>query len=154
MTDNSSSFKQTTTSQAADEPAKKAKPMLPSPELKAKANRWYAITVSAYAGLILMFLGLQFSDFDAKKLAMQTVPLFIFIPGMIKRTHRTFSWMCFVILIYFTAFVVEVGSPMFVWTDALGLTLSIVLFISAMMTSRWIQHWRYAEFLEQNQETR
>ena len=82
---------------------------------------------------------------------MQTVPLLLILPGLIKNRHRSYSWLCFVILIYFTAYVVEVMSPLFVWTDALALALSVVIFTTSMLASRWLQHWQYQASLAARQ---
>ncbi len=78
---------------------------------------------------------------------VQTLPLAIFIPGMVKQRYKTYSWLCFATLLYFTAYVVEVGSPMGTLSDIIGLVLSIVLFIAAMYTSRWLQHGQYYDWL-------
>ncbi|EGG95178.1 hypothetical protein IMCC1989_1602 [gamma proteobacterium IMCC1989] len=43
------------------------------------------------------------------------------------------------ILVYFMAYVVEVGSPLGELTDWIGLGLSIVVFVGAMMSSRYLQ---------------
>lgn len=116
-------------------------------ELYDKAMRWYQVSLWSYIGYLAFFVLLQLlAEFDIKKLAMQCLPLLIFLPGVLQKHHKTFSWICFVTLLYFTAYVVEIGSPLFHWSDVIGLSFSIVLFIAAMMTSRWLQHWRYARF--------
>lgn len=71
---------------------------------------------------------------------VQMVPLLIFLPGLIKHHYRTYSWLCFVLLFYFTAFVVDAMSPFRDWADYLGVALSVIMFLSAMMASRWRQH--------------
>ena len=72
-------------------------------------------------------------------LSFQTLPLLIVLPGIYRNHYRAFNWLCFIVLIYFTAYVAEVGSPLREWTDYLGLTLSVLLFVSAMFTSRQLQ---------------
>lgn len=112
-----------------------------------KAEISYKITVISFALLIALLLIGQFvHGFSLPKLLMQLLPLVIFIPGLIAKVHyRTYSWLCFVLLAYFTAYVVELGSPLRHWTDAVGVTLSVVMFISAMMASRYVQRWQVAE---------
>lgn len=78
---------------------------------------------------------------------VQSIPLAIFIPGMVKQHYKTYSWLCFATLLYFTAYVVEVGSPMGTLSDTIGLILSVILFVAAMYTSRWLQHGHYYEWL-------
>lgn len=71
---------------------------------------------------------------------VQSLPLLLFVPGLLKHYYRTYSWLCFVLLFYFTAFTVDAMSPLRDWADYLGVALSVVMFISAMMASRWRQH--------------
>lgn len=73
---------------------------------------------------------------------MKLIPLLIFIPGLIKQTFRTYSWICFVCLIYFVA-IFPVAYTRSLWSDWLITFLVTTLFISSMMTSRWLQYWRY-----------
>jgi len=112
-----------------------------------KAMISYRITLGCYLGLIiLLFVADLIHGFTIAKIVMQTLPLLIFVPGLIARVqHRTYSWLCFVLLLYFTAFVVELGSPLRSWTDAVGLTFTVVMFVAAMLTSRYLQRWQYAE---------
>lgn len=120
-------------------------PMTEHASLEQKANRFYQFTVASYGGLLVLFLITHLiNGFVLKTLLLQWLPLLLFVPGLIARTnHRTYSWLCFVVLIYFTGFVVEVGSPLGQWSDWVGLTLSVLLFCFAMMTSRYMQHWQY-----------
>jgi uncharacterized membrane protein len=70
------------------------------------------------------------------------VPLLLFWPGMRKKKHRTYSWLCFVLLLYFIKAVEGSLSSAASWIDFSVVTLTVVLFISAMLTSRWLQHAR------------
>ncbi len=79
--------------------------------------------------------------------AMKLLPLLILIPGLIKQTFRTYSWLCFVCLVYFTA-MFPVAYTRSLWTDWLITAIIAVLFISSMMTSRWLQYWRF--YLQQS----
>jgi len=103
--------------------------------------------------LLLLFTGINLSS-PRGSLALwiiQCVPLLIFIPGLRKHYYRTYSWLCFVLLFYFTAFTVDAMSPLRNWTDYVGVSLSVVMFISAMMASRWRQHQLLA--IQQNSST-
>jgi uncharacterized membrane protein len=60
-----------------------------------------------------------------------------------QQRFRTYSWICFVILLYFTWSVVNAMSPFVRWQDILVVALSVIIFISAMMISRWMQYWQY-----------
>jgi uncharacterized membrane protein len=73
-------------------------------------------------------------------LLLQLTPLLMLAPGIISRHHRIYNWLCFLMLVYFASYVVQVYSPnrdLFDWS---GLVLSIALFVSAMLSSRWLQH--------------
>ncbi|BFM06618.1 DUF2069 domain-containing protein [Halioxenophilus aromaticivorans] len=113
---------------------------------QSKAELHYRITVVSFGLLIaLLILGQFVHGFSLTKLGMQLIPLLIFIPGLIaKVNYRTYSWLCFVLLAYFTAYVVELGSPLRHWTDGIGVTLTVVMFVSAMMASRYVQRWQVA----------
>ncbi len=126
-----------------EEAAVKAKTLL------TRALAGLKITWISYLGLIGLFAlnNLLASDGSLRFFLVQTVPLIIFVPGMIKRHYKTFSWLCFATLLYFTAYVVEVGAPNSTLSDAIALALSVILFIAAMMTSRWLQHGNYFQWI-------
>lgn len=102
------------------------------------------VTWGSYFAMLLLFvlLNLTGENQSLKFLVVQTIPLLIFIPGMFRETHRTYSWLCFVILIYFV-FYVPLAMGRNLWSDWLLTFLSCVLFVAAMMTSRWLQYWNY-----------
>lgn len=71
------------------------------------------------------------------------VPLLIFLPGILKRSTRSHIWLCFVSMGYFLLAVTgffNCASAL----AALELLFIVVLFIAAMMFSRW-----YAQLLRQ-----
>ncbi len=113
--------------------------------LEQKSNLWYRATLVFYMGLVITIIITNVTQqFSLLKLVVQLVPLLIFMPGLIHKIHhRTYSWMCFVLLVYFMAYVVEIGSPLMQWTDILGVITTVGLFISAMMAARFIQRWQY-----------
>lgn len=98
-------------------------------------------TVFAYSLLIALFAYLCISDdkHSWQLLIFQSLPLLLLVPGIIRRHYRAYSWMCFIILAYFTVYSVEVVAPTGDVYDWLALILSIVIFCGAMMTSRGLQ---------------
>ncbi len=114
---------------------------------------WLARTtvLVCFSALLVLFTVLTLIQTDPKwKLwLVQIVPLVIFVPGLWRGYHRTYSWLCFVILLYFTWSVANVISPLAFWRDYLVVTLSVILFVSAMMASRWRQQW----WLWENRDT-
>lgn len=71
--------------------------------------------------------------------AVQIVPLLIFLPAMLRGNPRAYIGLCFVLLFYFIKAVEGLFSPARAWIDYWLLGGSVVLFISAMLTSRWLQ---------------
>ena len=68
---------------------------------------------------------------------MPTLPLLLFAPGIWLRRPRSHAWLCFVSLLYFMHGVDQAFLP---GSKLIGLGLSvssIVLFMAAMMFSRW-----------------
>lgn len=100
-------------------------------------------TLSFAALLALLTLNYLLSD-DMKFMhwLVAILPLAIFIPGLINPHHRTYSWLCFVLLMYFL-FLVPLLMSYWSLTYWLMTILVTVLFITAMMTSRWLQYWNY-----------
>lgn len=70
-------------------------------------------------------------------LAIKTVPLLIFIPGLIKGADRTHAWLCFVVLVYFTLGILELFSLTNKLEGALITLFSTMLFISSTLYIRW-----------------
>ncbi|WP_051234825.1 DUF2069 domain-containing protein [Marinimicrobium agarilyticum] len=106
---------------------------------------WLARTtvLTCFSALLILFTVLTLIQTEPqwKLWLVQVIPLAIFIPGLWRGHHRTYSWLCFVILIYFTWSVANTISPLSYWRDYLVVTLSVILFIGAMMASRWRQQW-------------
>ncbi|MCH9690637.1 MAG: DUF2069 domain-containing protein [Gammaproteobacteria bacterium] len=92
-----------------------------------------------YIGLLVLFViwNLFLPGGSIKWWTLQTVPLLLVLPGLIKQTHRSYLWLCFILLLYLVAGTVEVMMPSRGWQHGALTLLSFILFISAMMTSRW-----------------
>lgn len=102
------------------------------------------VFLASFVGLLMLFTSLNIirPDGGLKLWLVQCVPLLIFVPGLYQQRFRTYSWVCFVILPYFTWSVVNVMSPLVRWSDVLVVFLSVIIFLSAMMASRWLQYWQ------------
>lgn len=101
--------------------------------------------LACYISLLLLFSLLNIIEPEGgfKLWLVQCIPLLIFIPGLVQQRFRTYSWACFVILLYFTWSVVNAMSPLVRWHDLFVVAVSVIMFIAAMMTSRWLQYWQY-----------
>lgn len=119
--------------------------VITNPELLHKKLRLgQAITLVSFVGLLIIFTLLNFTSEKSNIIfwLFQMFPLLIFIPLLRKPTHRTYSWLCFVSLMYFVGIIpLLMGS----WTFSYWLItlFTCSLFIGAMMTSRWLQYWNY-----------
>ncbi|CAH0992586.1 hypothetical protein SIN8267_02719 [Sinobacterium norvegicum] len=111
---------------------------------KLTITRWVSIT--SYVALIIL-LALKSFYFAPEEAALatrfavfmfSTVPLLIFIPGMIQDTHRSYTWICFVVLGYFiyavTALAVPAEAALIDWFYCF---LTVTLFTFAMMFVRY-----------------
>jgi uncharacterized membrane protein len=99
--------------------------------------------VSYIALLVLLTLNYFLSnDIKLMHWLISILPLAIFVFAMRSPHHRTYSWLCFVLLMYFLFLVPLLMSYWSLIYWALTLLVS-VLFITAMMTSRWLQYWNY-----------
>lgn len=65
------------------------------------------------------------------------LPLLLFLPGMLRDRLRSYIWLCFVSLLYFIALVERLFARPGDSLALVGLVAVILLFISAMMYSRW-----------------
>jgi uncharacterized membrane protein len=65
------------------------------------------------------------------------LPLLIFIPGLIKGSHRTASWLSYVTMIYFVlAILLMFTAGADIWGRLMPLT-TLILFTAAMLYTRW-----------------
>jgi uncharacterized membrane protein len=75
-------------------------------------------------------------------LAIVSLPLILFLPGMARENHKSLIMLSFVTLMYFIHLVVNVGKPDYELFDVISLVLICILFTSSMLFSRWIQYHR------------
>lgn len=109
-----------------------------------KLNIGFTLTHISYGVFLVLMSWLNFQQVDSSftLLLVKLFPLIIFIPGFIQKKYRTYSWLCFAILPYFvwmTPYVMGRGN----WSDWAMTLLTVVIFIAAMMTSRWMQQQSY-----------
>lgn len=100
-----------------------------------------ALAWASLLGMVALFSAVNVVDPEGAALRwlIQCAPLLIFLPGLLHRSHRAYSYLCFVVLLYFIAAVTGVMGPAGDWSDAVLLVLSVVLFVAATLTSRWLQ---------------
>jgi len=67
-------------------------------------------------------------------------PLLLFLPGLLRGTWKTYLWLCFALMVYFSLTVSELFGPHREPGDVAELALLVALFLSAMMYARWRRH--------------
>lgn len=112
--------------------------------LKKKLDIGTGVCNIGYIALLLLLSlnALLGGKFNLVHWLIAVVPLLIFIPGLMKPQHRTYSWLCFVLLMYFL-FLVPLLMSYWSWIYWLLTLLVTLVFVAAMMTSRWLQYWNY-----------
>ncbi len=85
-------------------------------------------------------------------LAFQLLPLLLLAPGIIGGHPRTHSWACFVVNLYFIQGVLAAFDPskrLFGWLEIL---LSLTLFTSALLYTRWCAQYQRIGRVEESSE--
>ncbi len=102
------------------------------------ADKAHVVTWLAWAVLLLtQIIDVWIHQIPAIILLGKLLPLFIFLPGMVRENLRSYVWLCFVSLLYFISLV----ERLFAQPDSLlataGMIAVVSLFISSMLFVRW-----------------
>ena len=98
--------------------------------------------MSAFFGLLLYFLVSTVVMTTGITLAtpviwlIQTLPLLIFLKGLVQNNPRTYAWMCFVVLLYFTRGVLLAFDPSRRWLGGTELVLCVIMFVAMILYIR------------------
>jgi uncharacterized membrane protein len=108
--------------------------------LNKKVSIGLFITHTAFALLVLLLSWLNFRvpGNGIPMWLFKIIPLLIFVPGFMKKYYRSYSWLCFVILAYFI-WIIPLALYRKDWSDFVVVALTAIIFITAMMSSRWLQ---------------
>ncbi|NRA25226.1 MAG: DUF2069 domain-containing protein [Oleispira sp.] len=69
--------------------------------------------------------------------AVLSVPLFIFIPGLISGSHKQASWLSYVSMIYFIGSILVFFTPRGELWGGLMVLSTLTLFITTILYTRW-----------------
>ena len=100
------------------------------------------IILACYGLMLVLFLfwfATRPSGLNFTVLAIQVIPVFAFLPGIAANHYRSYSWLCFILLFYFIKGVEGALVSTASISDLIFLLLSVVMFCSSMMASRWCQ---------------
>lgn len=123
--------------------AKKPKvlPALDWLEPRVKISR--LISLSSFFGLIalLSIYYLWIADLHGARpwviLLIELVPLLLFTPGIISGSPRAYSWLCFVVNLYFIKGALAAFDPNRSLFGILEMLASLAVFVSALLYIRW-----------------
>ncbi len=102
-----------------------------------------AINLFSFFALALLILlwNLFFADLNGARpwgiLLFALTPLALLTPGILTGQPRATAWLCFVVNLYFIAGVLAVMGNKTTFFDWALLCLSVTLFCSALMYTRW-----------------
>jgi uncharacterized membrane protein len=123
--------------------AKTAKPLPSQAWLEPRVKLTRAISLVCFFALALLILlwNLFFADLNGARpwgiLLFALTPLALLAPGMLAGHPRASAWLCFVVNPYFIAGVLAVTEPQTTWFDWSLLFISVALFCSALMYTRY-----------------
>lgn len=69
----------------------------------------------------------------------QSLPLLVFIPWLLKQQRRMYTWLCFVLLVYFVWAVEGQFMSNATLTDSLFLLLTVTATVMSMLSLFWLQ---------------
>lgn len=116
----------------------------PNELLRIKSERAALTTKTAY---FVLLAALAFSSFVPGPpegvsiflvLAVKFIPLLIVLPGLLLNKLRSYVWLCFIVLFYFTRASVDayIGES-WLSADSAVTVISVVLFMAAMYYVKW-----------------
>lgn len=127
--------------------ARQPKP-LPSLEWLAPRLRLSrALSLFGFVGLAVVVAGwnLFFADLHGARpwvvLSILLIPLLLVAPGLLAGSPRAHAWTCFIVNIYFIQGVLAAIDParmLYGWVQA---TLSLLLFVAALLYTRWASQY-------------
>ncbi|KZY31383.1 MULTISPECIES: DUF2069 domain-containing protein [unclassified Oleiphilus] len=103
----------------------------------------YCITWASYLLLILMMIITSLPSYLPEGsspwvvVSVKLSPLLIILPGLIKDSLRSYTWLCFIVLFYFTQAVVEAFLSQGAGLDLVITLLTVNIFLSAMFYIKW-----------------
>lgn len=121
------------------------KPAAPLPRAKLEQRLFWSrsLTLGSYALLLLMLLlGLLLFPPAAPArwwviLLVLWLPLLAFLPALLYKHAKAHAWLCFISLVYFSQGVTTAFLPEKFWLGAIQALAALILFLAAMLYSRW-----------------
>ena len=70
---------------------------------------------------------------------IQLLPLAILLPGLIRGGHRSYALLCFLVMIYFMAAVINAFTPGYTWPPYVEIALIAIIFVAALLYARYVR---------------
>ena len=96
---------------------------------------WFALQVVFVFKTVILPMGGR--DPNLTVWAFHSLPLLLFLPGLWRGDPRTFAWLAFAVLMYFTLAVEALFSPQASLYHWFTLVLVIALFVGSTLFIRW-----------------
>jgi len=119
------------------------KPLPPLAWLKPRLAVTRALCLILLAALLILLVlwNALFADLNGARLwlvlSIELAPLLIVLPGIWLGKARAHAWLCFVLNLYFIKGVLATLYPARQWLGWAELSLSVCLFITALLYVRW-----------------
>jgi len=123
--------------------SKRQKPLPPVAWLTPRlaVTRALCLTLLAALLILLVLWNALFADLNGARLwlvlSIELAPLVIVLPGILLGKARAHAWLCFVLNLYFIKGVLATLYPERQWLGWAELSLSVALFICALLYVRW-----------------
>jgi uncharacterized membrane protein len=111
------------------------------------SSAWHRVTLFCCAGLLLLFLlPVLVTNGSIGLWLMQSIPLLVTVPGLVKNKPRSRQWLGFLVLFYLLQAILQIFSP-FQFTRVIGIfsALLCILLFTAVIVSLKKQHHRAAK---------
>lgn len=122
---------------------KKNKPLPPLEWLQPRLRIARLLSLLQLIALVLLLLmwNLWFADLHGARIgvisSIELAPLLLVAPGMLLGSARVHAWACFMMNLYFIKGVLAWIDPARAWLGAAETLLSVGLFTSALLYTRW-----------------
>lgn len=112
------------------------------------------VAVATTVAEILLVIWWTFSNAppDASLLAggiwalAKVAPLLLVLPGLLRAHHRASAWLCFLMCAYFIGAVLTASAPPPArWVGGVEIVIVSVVFVAAMLATRWTRTPKTAE---------
>ena len=111
----------------------------PIPHLDKKLKASSAAFWAFYAALLILVAVVNIERATYTLILLQSLPLLILLPGLVRGYYRSYSWLCFMLLLYFIWAVEGVFRSDADLTRWLYLILICLLYVAAILTGRYRQ---------------